>query len=106
MSKRKSLPPEQKIAIVRRHLIEGVAVSDLAEEFGIHPTQYYQWQRQLFEEGASVFERKPNKANQRRKEAAQEKKIRKLEETLEKRNEVVAELLQEHVQLKKALGDS
>ena len=41
MSKRKSVPLEQRIAIVRRHLIEGVAVSDLAEEFGIHPTQYY-----------------------------------------------------------------
>jgi len=105
MSKRKYLTPEQKVAIVRRHLLEGVPVSDLCDEFKIHATQYYTWQKQLFEEGGTVFERKANKANQRRKRDAQQRKIAELEEKIQKKNEVVAELLEEHVQLKKAHGE-
>ena len=105
MSNRKYLTPDQKVAIVRRHLLENVPVSDLCDEHGIHPTQYYAWQKQLFENASSAFERRPNKANQRRSQDAQLKKITQLEEKLQKKNEVVSELLEEHVQLKKALGE-
>jgi transposase-like protein len=105
MSNRKHLTPEQKLAIVRRHLLEKTPVSDLCDEFGIHPTQYYLWQKQLFEQGAALFERRPNKANQRRQENAAAQKIAELEAKLAKKNEVVAELLEEHVQLKKELGE-
>lgn len=104
MSKKKYFTPEQKVAIVRRHLLENVPVSDVCEELDIHATQYYTWQKQLFENGAVAFERRPNKANQRRQENAREKKIAQLEEKLQRKNEVVAELLEEHVQLKKAVG--
>ncbi len=105
MSKRKQLTPEQKLSIVRRHLLEKVAISDLCDEFGIHPTQYYNWQKQLFENGTLAFERRTNSANQRRQEDAAAKKIAQLEAKLQKKNEVVAELLEEHVQLKKAHGE-
>lgn len=105
MSKRKHLTPEQKVAIVRRHLLEQVPVSDLCDEYGIHATQYYAWQKQLFEQGSVAFERKTNKANQKRQQTAQAKKIEQLEEKLQKKNEVVSELLEEHVQLKKELGE-
>jgi transposase-like protein len=105
MSKRKFYTPEQKVAIVRRHLLENVPVSDLCDEYGIHPTQYYTWQKQLFEGGAVAFERKPNGANERRRQEAQEAKIKQLEDKLSRKNEVVAELLEEHVQLKKELGE-
>jgi transposase len=105
MSKRKHLTPEQKISIVRRHLLEQVPVSDLCDEYGIHATQYYAWQKQLFEQGNVVFERKTNKANQKRQQNAQVKKIEQLEGKIQKKNEVVAELLEEHVQLKKELGE-
>ena len=105
MSKRKFFTPEEKVAIVRRHLLENVPVSDLCDELGIHATQYYTWQKQLFEGAAPAFERKKNKANERRREEAQAKKVRQLEEKLEKKNEVIAELLEEHVQLKKANGE-
>ena len=57
MSKRKYFTPEQKVSIVRRHLLEGVPVSDLCDELGIHATQYYNWQKQLFEGAAQAFER-------------------------------------------------
>ncbi len=105
MSKRKQLTPEEKVAVIRRHLLENVPVSDLCDEIGVHPNQYYNWQKQFFESGAMVFARRPNKANMKRRQDACDKKIEQLENKLHDRNEVVAELLQEHVQLKKVLGE-
>lgn len=105
MSERKYFTPEQKVSIIRRHLLEGVPVSDLCDEHGIHPTVYYNWQKQLFENGSVAFERRPNQANERRQQNAYEKKIAELQTKIQQKNEVVAELLQEHVQLKKALGE-
>jgi len=105
MSKRKQFTSEQKVAIVRRHLIDKVPVSDLCDEIGIHANQYYNWQKQLFENGAPAFARRPNKANEKRRQNAAEKKLQQIEKKLQDRNEVVAELLQEHVQLKKELGE-
>ena len=62
---------------------------------------FYQWQKQLFEQGAAAFERKAGK----RTTDAQQRQIAQLQEKLAKKNEVVAELLEEHVQLKKELGE-
>jgi hypothetical protein len=44
---RRLFSPEQKVAILREHLVEGRAVSDLCEKHRIHPV-FYQWQRQFF----------------------------------------------------------
>ena len=105
MSKRKYLSADQKVSIVRRHLLENVPVSDLCDEFSIHTTQYYAWQKQLFEGAAQVFERQPNNASRNRQQEAQVKRIEQLEKKLQTKNEVVSELLEEHVQLKKELGE-
>jgi transposase-like protein len=105
MSKRKYLTPEQKVAIVRRHLLENVPVSDLCDEYGMHATQYYAWQKQLFENAAPAFERRTNKANQRRQEDAAARKISQLEEKLVVKNEVISELMEANVLAKKANGE-
>lgn len=105
MSNRKRLSPEQKVSIVRRHLLENVPVSDLCDEFGVHATQVYQWQKQLFENAEGAFARRPNKANQKRQQNSQEKQIGQLEEKLQNRNEVIAELMEENVRQKKANGE-
>ena len=55
---RRHFTPQQKVAIVKRHLVDGVPISDLCDEHHILPTQFYQWQKQLFENGATAFERK------------------------------------------------
>jgi MYXO-CTERM domain-containing protein len=43
------------VAIVKSHLVDGVAVSDLCDQHQILPTQLYQWQKQLFENGGAGF---------------------------------------------------
>jgi len=105
MSKRKFLTPEQKIAIVREHLLDGVPVSALVDKHKIHAVQFYQWQKQLFEEGSVVFERKANGANVKHQESAKDQKIEQLEAKIKQKNDVMAELLEEHIQLKKELGE-
>ena len=102
MAQRNSYQPADKVAIVRRHLVEGTTVSDLCDEMGIQPTQYYQWQKQFFENGEKAFER-PNKHLAEKNQY--QRKIQQLEQKIVEKNEGVAELLQEHVQLKKANGE-
>ena len=36
--KRNQYTPKEKVSILRRHLVDGEAVSDLCDEYGIHPT--------------------------------------------------------------------
>ena len=100
----KILTPEQKVGILREHLIEKVPVSQVCDKNGVSIVNFYNWQKQFFENGAVVFERKPNSANVKRQEDANLAKIEVLETKLQQKNEVIAELLQEHVQLKKANG--
>ena len=105
MSKRRSLTPQQKVTVVREHLIDGIPVADLCDKHHIHATQYYNWQKQLFENADQCFQRKTNAANDQRQKSAQQKKIELLEAKIQSKNEVVAELLEEHVKLKKASGE-
>jgi transposase-like protein len=98
--RRRNFTPAEKVAILRRHLIEHATISDLCDEHQIQPTQFYNWQKQFFENGTAAFERKNGSH-----ESAHERTIAALREKLARKNEVVAELTEEHVQLKEELGD-
>lgn len=97
---RRHFTPEQKVAIVKRHLVDGVPISDLCDQHHILPTQFYQWQKQLFENGATAFERKGRPPGP----LPQERRIQQLEAKLATKNEVIAELMEENVNLKKVDG--
>jgi transposase-like protein len=47
----KHFTPEEKVAILRRHLVNKLPVSELCEELGLRPTMFYRWQKELFENG-------------------------------------------------------
>ena len=53
---RRQFTPQQKVAILREHLVEHVPVSDLCDKHKLHPTLFYQWQKAFFENGAAAFE--------------------------------------------------
>ena len=100
---RKHYPALDKVAILRLHLLEKKPVSDLCDQYGIHPTLFYRWQKEFFDNGAAAFEQH----GKRRKtvEEGKDRKIASLESKLQQKNEVLAELMQEYVQLKKELGE-
>lgn len=54
----KQYTPQEKVAILRGHLIEIVRLLEMGEEYdGLKPTVYYRRQKQFFEQGATVFQR-------------------------------------------------
>jgi transposase len=91
----------QKLAILREHLIEKCPISDVCQKHQIQPTMFYLWQKKLFEDGAVVFE---SKAANGRQQASETRRIEALEAKVQQKNEVLAELMGEHVALKKSLG--
>jgi transposase-like protein len=99
---RRNFTEAEKAAILREHLLEKTPISDVCEKRGLQPTVFYQWQKKLFEEGASVLERhgRPFPAHQ----AGHDRRIEALEAKLRVRNEVLAELLSEYVALKKSMA--
>jgi transposase len=100
---RRHFTPQEKATIVKRHLLEGTLVSSLCDEFHIKPTLFYQWQRQLFENAHLAFD---NGRKSKAVEAPKDQKIEKLEAKLQRRDTVLAELMEEHVLLKKSFGES
>ncbi len=98
---RRHLSPEQKVAIVKQHLIDNIAVSDLCEQHQIQPTSFYQWQKILFENGGAAFGRKAKPAGK----STEQRKIEKLEAKIVNKNEVISELMEENVKAKKANGE-
>jgi len=101
---RRHFSPEQKVSAVRRHLLEQVPVSQLCDELGISPSHFYLWQKEFFENGQAAFER-ANGRQTKRAEALQAERVAALEAKLRRKDEVLAELMEEHIALKKNLGE-
>jgi transposase len=55
---RKHYTGEEKVAVLRRHLLEQEPISKLCDELGLQPTVFYRWQKEFFENGAAAFQAK------------------------------------------------
>ena len=97
---RRNFSPEEKVSILKKHLVEKASVSDLCDKYKLQPTVFYRWQKQFFENGATAFQRQSKRNNNRI-----EQKVTALEQKLTQKNEVLAELMEEHMALKKSLGE-
>ena len=53
---RKRFTAQEKVAILWLHLLEHTPVSDLCDQHGIHPTMFYRWQKEFFENASAAFE--------------------------------------------------
>ena len=98
--KRYNYTPEEKVFILKRHLVDRVAVSDLCDEYRLQPKVFYEWQKLFFENGATAFSH-----NERNRKRGEEARIQQLEDKLRRKHEVLSELMEEHVKLKKELGE-
>jgi transposase-like protein len=97
---RKHYTPEEKVAILRRHLLEKQPIAKLCDELGLKRTVFYRWQKEFFENGAAAFEQKA-----RANHSADQERIGYSEKKMQTKDEVLAELMAEHVALKKTLGE-
>jgi transposase len=92
----------EKVAILKKHLVEKIPVSDLCDQHEIYPNQFYGWLKDFFENGHVAFD---NGRKSKAVEDAKDKKIQQLEAKLARKNEVMAELMEAHTELKKSLGE-
>ncbi len=98
--KRYNYRADEKVAILKQHLVDHVLVSDICDQYNLQPTVFYRWQKEFFENGSAAFEKERNNAKDR-----QAKKIKALEQKVHQKNEVISELMEDHVKLKKSLGE-
>lgn len=81
--------------------MEQVPVADLCEQLRLQPTVFYRWQKEFFEISAAVFQAKERPARQ----AEQKQRwIEFLEKKVPTEDEVLAELMAEHIALEKVMG--
>jgi transposase len=92
----------EKVAILKQHLVDKIPVSDLCDQHDIYPNQFYGWLKDFFENGHVAFD---NGRKAKAVEDAKDKKIQQLEAKLVRKNEVMAELMEAHTELKKNLGE-
>ena len=97
---RRHFTAEEKVALLRSHLVEKKSVSEICQEHHLQPTVFYRWQQELFENGTAAFQR-----NKDAEERRTQDRISYLETRIQRKDEVLAELMMEHVALKKTLGE-
>lgn len=91
--------PDQKVAILREHLIDQKPVSEVCRVYQLHPNVFYRWQKEFFEGGAAAFEKESSSQVNRL-----QRQIEVLEGQLATKNEVLAEVMETYVRLKKTVG--
>jgi transposase len=103
MTVRRKFSAQEKVQILRLHLLEGKPISEICEEYQLNPNVFYRWQKELFDHGTAAFERAENGAVDRAGQRLQ-KENTQLKAKLAGKDEVIAEIMAEQVRLKKELG--
>ena len=93
--------PEQKAALLRRHLVDKVPVSQICEDNDLQPSVFYDWLRQLMERAPAALAA-PRTSS---REQQLEQKVAALEQKLTRKDGIIAEISEEYVKLKKELGE-
>jgi len=97
MRQRRTFTAEEKVKILREHFEHDKSVAEICEAYRLSPKLFYDWKKAFFENAVQVF----NKRVSKKKE---QKQLESLETRLKDRNEIIAELLQENIKLKKSNG--
>jgi transposase-like protein len=102
---RRRFAADEKMAILRRHVMGKESVSDICDELDLHPNQFHRWLCELFERGGGAFER-PSRAGRQNKELKRlELEKARLEAVVDKKDRVIAEITEDYVRVKKNSGD-
>jgi len=101
---RKNFTAAEKMVLLRRHLVDKTPVSTVCDESKLQPTVFYRWLTQLLENGAAALER--STGTPERPDLKAQRRIAHLEDRVRTKDAVLAELMEEHVALKKSLGES
>ncbi len=103
--KRRQFSAEKKAEILRRHMVDKVPVSDLCDEHKIQPSLFYTWLRQTMANLQAALQdgRGQNRAGSELEKA--QARVAALEAKLGRKDAIIAEISEEHLKLKKTLGE-
>jgi Transposase. len=96
MKTKKHYGSEFKVRILREHLENQISIGKISEEHKINPNVLYKWKKELFEGALRFFSRETERRDQK-----VEKKYKILEEQLQKKNNLISELVSDNIELKK-----
>lgn len=99
---KRTFSPRNKVYILRHHLLDKSPISEICDEYGIRPTLFYRWQKEFFENGEAAFQSKKASHSVEDRLRAE---IKELKNKLQDKNEVVSELMEDYLKLKKRLGE-
>ena len=102
---RRQFTSEEKAAAVKRHVVGGESISAICDDLGLAPNLFYRWQKELFDNASAAFEVKTRGPRPDAKTRKLEKKVEKLESKLAHKNNVIAEITEDYVTLKRTLGE-
>jgi len=97
--RRRYFKSSEKVAILKRHLVEREEVSAICGDVKIHPNQFYEWQKLFFENGVKAFE-----SDEKQEATKLRFEVARLTQRLQRKDSVLSELMEERLTLKKALG--
>jgi transposase-like protein len=100
--KRRSFSPAEKAAAVRKHLVDKVPVSQIADEMKVQPTLIHNWINTVMTQAERAFE---STRAAKTKRDSHDDKLAALREKLAVKNEVISELMEENIRSKKENGE-
>ena len=92
MTTRPKFAAEEKVKILRLHLLEHEPASELCEQYQLNPNVFYRWQKDLFDHGTAAFDRAENGTADRTTQKLQ-KEVAQLRTRPASKDEVIAEIL-------------
>jgi transposase-like protein len=93
---RRNFTTDQKVAILRRHYVDKVAISDLCTEYELQPSVFYYWQKQVFENLGGALQPAVSTSS---REKELEREVEALKAKLTKKDGVIATISEEYVTL-------
>jgi transposase len=99
---RRNVTPRQKADLLRAHLKDKRPIAEVCNENQMQPSVFYNWQQHVFDHLETLFE--PQKRPAPARDKALLERIAQLEARLAHKDEVIAEISEEYVRLKKKNG--
>ena len=96
---RRRFSGSEKVAILKRHLVNGESIANICDDLKLNPNMFYRWQKTFFENGAKAFEASKTAPNRI------DRQMTHLKEKLAERDGVISELVTELIKSKKNDGD-
>ena len=102
---RRQFTSEEKADAIKRYALGGESISSICDDLELSPNMFYRWQKELFDHASAAFEVKGRGRRGDGRARKLEQKIERLENKLSHKDNVIAEITEDYVKLKKTLGE-